>query len=286
MAWLGLYEKAIPKDIPWNERLEIVKKLGFDFMEISIDESDERLNRLDWTIQQKRELVALSQDTGVRIPSMCLSGHRRFPFGSKDTKTVSKAHEIMDKALDFALDCGIRNIQMAGYDVYYEDSTPRSKDQFKENLVRSVEKAAERQVMLSIEIMDYPFMNSIHRYADITKDIQSPWLTVYPDVGNLTAWWNNIPDEFETYISQISAIHLKDTLPVTPKSLGQFRDLSLGEGTVDFTELFTTLKNVNYQGAFVIELWGDNSTDYYSSILQSKEFVLQKMKDALYNIKR
>ena len=286
MAWLGLYEKAIPKDIPWNERLEIVKKLGFDFMEISIDESDERLNRLDWTIQQKRELVALSQDTGVRIPSMCLSGHRRFPFGSKDTKTVAKAHEIMDKALDFALDCGIRNIQMAGYDVYYEDSTPRSKDQFKENLARSVEKAAERQVMLSIEIMDYPFMNSIHRYADITKDIQSPWLTVYPDVGNLTAWWNNIPDEFETYISQISAIHLKDTLPVTPKSLGQFRDLSLGEGTVDFTELFTTLKNVNYQGAFVIELWGDNSTDYYSSILQSKEFVLQKMKDALYNIKR
>ena len=277
MSWLGLYEKAIPKDIAWKDRLQITKDLGFDFLEISVDESDDRLSRLDWPLDQKRDLVRLSQDIGVPILSMCLSGHRRFPYGSKDPKTVQQARTIMTKALDFALHCGIRNIQMAGYDVYYEDSTPTSKNQFKDELALAVEQAAERQIMLSIEIMDYPFMSSITRFAEITKHIHSPWLTVYPDVGNLTAWWNDVPLELKTYISQISAIHLKDTLPVGPKSLGQFRDLVLGEGTVDFVEVFKALKEVSYQGSFVLELWGDNVFDYKQQILTSLSFIKEQM---------
>ena len=195
----------------------------------------------------------------------------------KDPKTVQQARTIMTKALDFALHCGIRNIQMAGYDVYYEDSTPISKNQFKDELALAVEQAAERQIMLSIEIMDYPFMSSITRFAEITKHIHSPWLTVYPDVGNLTAWWNDVPLELKTYISQISAIHLKDTLPVGPKSLGQFRDLVLGEGTVDFVEVFKALKEVSYQGSFVLELWGDNVLDYKQQILTSLSFIKEQM---------
>ncbi len=277
MSWLGLYEKAIPKDIAWKDRFQITKDLGFDFLEISVDESDDRLSRLDWPLDQKRDLVRLSQDIGVPILSMCLSGHRRFPYGSKDPKTVQQARTIMTKALDFALHCGIRNIQMAGYDVYYEDSTPISKNQFKDELALAVEQAAERQIMLSIEIMDYPFMSSITRFAEITKHIHSPWLTVYPDVGNLTAWWNDVPLELKTYISQISAIHLKDTLPVGPKSLGQFRDLVLGEGTVDFVEVFKALKEVSYQGSFVLELWGDTVSDYKQQILTSLSFIKEQM---------
>ncbi|MGL5955003.1 MAG: L-ribulose-5-phosphate 3-epimerase [Brevinema sp.] len=280
--WLGLYEKAIPKEVAMKERLAIVKKLGFDFMEISIDESDDRLSRLDWSIQQKHELVIMSQDIGLRVSSMCLSAHRRFPLGSHDASIVAKSHEIMDKAFDFALDCGIRNIQMAGYDVYYEESTTKSKEQFKEELSKIACKAAERQVMISIEIMDYPFMNSIHRYAEITKDIQSPWLTVYPDIGNLTAWWNNVPQELTTYISKISAIHLKDTFPVTPNSLGKFRDLSIGEGTVNFVELFITLKKLNYQGAFVLELWGDHIPNYETYIMNSKNVIMDIMNRTNY----
>ncbi len=184
----------------------------------------------------------------------------------------------MDKALDFAQHCGIRNIQLAGYDVYYEESTDRSKAQFKEELSAAVKKAAQRQIMLSIEIMDHPFMSSIHRYAEITKDIVSPWLTVYPDVGNLTAWWNDVPRELEQYLSKISAIHLKDTLPVGPKSLGQFRDLTMGQGTVNFDIIFDTLAKIDYKGSFVLELWGDGVDDFKSGIISSRDFILKNMK--------
>ncbi|MGL4677389.1 MAG: L-ribulose-5-phosphate 3-epimerase [Brevinema sp.] len=284
MTWIGLYEKAIPKEVSWEERLRIAKELGFDFMEISIDESDEKLARLEWTLQQKRELMVLSQDLNLPILSMCLSGHRRYPFGSANKDNVKKARWIFDRALDFALHFGIRNIQLAGYDVYYEESTPQSRSQFKDELMIAVEKAAARQIMLSIEIMDSPFINSIHRYAEITKEIYSPWLTVYPDIGNMTAWGDNVSQELTEYISQISAIHLKDTLPVTPDFPGQFRDLILGEGSVDFERIFRVLKSLNYQGSFVLELWALDD-NYKENIIKSKDFIIQKMKNVYYHLK-
>ena len=42
---LGIYEKALPKNLSWPERLALAKACSFDFVEISIDESDERLLR-------------------------------------------------------------------------------------------------------------------------------------------------------------------------------------------------------------------------------------------------
>ena len=53
------------------------------------------------------------------IRSMCLSGHRKYPFGAKDPETRQRGMEIMEKAIDLADDLGIRTIQLAGYDAYY-----------------------------------------------------------------------------------------------------------------------------------------------------------------------
>ena len=46
---LGLYEKATPTDLSWEERLSVAGESGFDYVEISVDESDARLSRLEWT---------------------------------------------------------------------------------------------------------------------------------------------------------------------------------------------------------------------------------------------
>ena len=43
---LGLYEKAMPSDLSWREKLTAAKQAGFDFLEISIDETDAKLSRL------------------------------------------------------------------------------------------------------------------------------------------------------------------------------------------------------------------------------------------------
>ena len=55
---LGIYEKALAKDLSWPERLVLAKSCGFDFVEMSVDETDERLSRLEWTPAQRASLVS------------------------------------------------------------------------------------------------------------------------------------------------------------------------------------------------------------------------------------
>ena len=117
---LALYEKAMPSGLGFGRMLECAAQTGFDRLEISIDESDARLARLDWTCEQKQELVGQIRQSGVPIRTMCLSGHRKYPFGAHNAAVRARSLEIMKKAVDFAAEVGVSVIQLAGYDVYYE----------------------------------------------------------------------------------------------------------------------------------------------------------------------
>jgi len=280
---LGIYEKALPKNISWKERLLLAKKLGFDFVEMSIDETDERLDRLDWTREERKEIREAIDETNVKILSICLSGHRRFPFGSEDAKVRAIALELMEKALNLASDLGVRTIQLAGYDVYYEEKTLRSREYFIENLKQAVAMAASKEIVLSIEIMDDPFMNSISKFLKIKEQIRSPYLQVYPDLGNLSAWpGNDVGYELEIGIDQISAIHLKDTLAVTDQFAGKFKEVPFGNGCVDFLGCLKTLKRLEYHGPFLIEMWSENSDTPEKEIEEAKAFLWPYLKEAGY----
>ena len=277
---LGIYEKALPHDFTWQQRFEAARAAGFDFVEISIDETDERLNRLNWTKQQRLDFVKLKQDCGIAVPTMCLSGHRRFPFGSHDPKIRQKAHDIMEQAIEFAVDTGVRTIQLAGYDVYYEEQDAGTLERYTESMQWAVQTAAAAQVMLATEIMDTPFMSSITKWKYWDDLLKSPWFGVYPDVGNLTAWGNDVLHELEIGIDKIAAIHLKETKPVTADFPGQFRDLQFGEGSVDFVSIFKKLKELNYRGTFLLEMWGEKVPDPLGNIKRAKAFIEEKMQAA------
>ena len=279
---LGIYEKALPKDLSWQDRLSIAKACGFDFVEISIDETDERLARLDWSKEQRLAIVSAILETEITIPSMCLSGHRRFPFGSHDEQVRQQAYAIMEKAIQLASDIGIRTIQLAGYDVYYEEQDEGTLQRFSEGMQWAIEKAASAQVMLSMEIMDTPFMNSITKWKQWDQLIASPWFTVYPDVGNLSAWGNDVVKELELGIDSIAAIHLKDTYAVTETCKGQFRDVPFGEGCVDFVNVFNTLQRLNYRGAFLIEMWTEKSDEPIMEIINARRWIENKMKEGKF----
>ncbi len=276
---LGIYEKALPKDISWGERLNLAKEAGYKFVEISVDETDERLGRLDWTLEERKNFKEAVLESGIRVPSMCFSGHRRFPLGSENPETRAKSLELMKKAIELAVDLGIRNIQMAGYDVYYEVGNERTRELYIEGMKQSLKWAEQANVMLSIEIMDHPFMNSITKYLEFSEILDSPFLTVYPDSGNLSAWGNDVRAEMSKGIREISAIHLKDTLAVTPDFPGKFKEVPFGEGCVDFVEFFRTLRELNYNGPLLIEMWTEKSQDPILEVKKAREWILERMKE-------
>src|SRR5512141_267663 len=131
---VGLYEKALPASMCWEERLTAAGQAGYDFVEISIDESDERLARLDWSALERAELRRSIANSGVKIMTMCLSGHRKYPLGSHTPELRRQGRDILRKAIEFAGDIGLRVVQVMGYDVFYETSDEETAANFMDSL--------------------------------------------------------------------------------------------------------------------------------------------------------
>ena len=92
----------------------------------------------------------------------------------------------MEKAIQLSDDLGIRVIQLAGYDVYYEEGSEQTRKDFADNLKKAVEMAAVHGVVLGFETMETEFMNTVAKSMKYVDLIDNPYLGVYPDVGNLT----------------------------------------------------------------------------------------------------
>ena len=249
---IGLYEKAMPASLTWREKLECAKACGYDFVEISIDEKDDKLARLDWSAEQRRELVALMEEVGIPIRSMCLSGHRKYPLGASDPAVQQRSMEIMEKAIQLADDLGIRIIQQAGSDVYYEDSTPQTKANFIHNLKTAAEMAAVKGIVMGFETMETDFMNTTWKSMFYVNMVNSPYLGVYPDSGNLTnaavSYGINVLDDLESGRDHIVALHLKETVP------GKFREIPFLTGHVDFPAVIAKAWDLGVR-RYVTEMW-------------------------------
>lgn len=230
---LGLYEKAMPSELSWKEKLLTAKEAGYDFVEISIDETDAKLSRLEMTAKERADLNRLMLETGVPIRTMCLSGHRKYPLGSSDPEICARGMEIMEQAIRLAEDLGVRIIQLAGYDVYYEPSTFETKKRFLENLKKATEMAARAGVVLGFETMENEFMNTVEKAMKYVTLVGSPYLNVYPDIGNITnaakTYENDVLEDLELGKGHLVAMHMKETVP------GKFREIPFGTGHVDFT---------------------------------------------------
>lgn len=272
---LSVYEKAMPAELSWREKLAAAKAAGFDGVEISIDETDEKLRRLAWTSAERRELLLLTKEYDTAIHTMCLSGHRKYPLGSSDPALCSRGMEIARTAIELAYDMDIRIIQLAGYDVYYEPSTADTRRRFEENLARVVDMAAKTGVILAFETMETPFMNTIAKAMTHVERLRSPYLQIYPDVGNITNGTDDVAADIEAGRGHIAAAHLKETKP------GVFRDLHYGEGRVDFRLVCNRLKEQGV-GLFNAEFWylpGYKAGDWQAALREAQDFLRPLLED-------
>ncbi len=267
MCTLGVYEKAMPLNLTWEQKLQYAKQAGFDRVEISIDETDDKLSRLYTSEENIMLFTDLQHKAGIKVDTMCLSGHRRYPLGSHIKETREKGMEIMCKARDFAYTAGIRIIQLAGYDVYYnEQSDSESKGYFVENIYKSVKLAASKGVILAFETMENDFMNTVEKASVYVKQINSPYLKIYPDIGNISNGTENVLQDIEKGRGNIVAAHLKETKP------GVFRNMRFGEGKVNFKESINKLREMGV-GMYTAEFWYDDKRDFKDELVYAKSFL-------------
>ncbi len=266
---LELYEKSMPTDVDWSEKLDAAAAAGFDYVEISIDESDGRQARLLWTPEQRRRLLRTAENSGIPFSTMCLSAHRKYPLGSHNTFIRQKSLQIMRQSVTLAADLGIRIIQLAGYDVYYEESDESTRKYFLDNLRICTELASSAGVLLGFETMETPFMDTVSKAMEYVTTVHSPYLGIYPDLGNLNnamlLYGGNPLRDLETGSGHLLAIHLKETKP------GIYRDMRFGTGQVDFSGGIARALALGIR-MFTAECWYDGNPEWRNSLAMINRF--------------
>ncbi|MCC7129804.1 MAG: L-ribulose-5-phosphate 3-epimerase [Anaerolineae bacterium] len=273
---LGIYEKAFPADLSWEERLNQAAKAGYDFLEMSIDDSDERLSRLEWPRSARLALRLSMENTGVPILTMGLSGHRKFPLGSNSAQTRSRGLDMLYRAIELAYDLDARVIQLMGYDVFYETSDAGTQARFIEGLIQGARCASAAGVMLALENVDVETVDSVEKALRFVREVNSPWLNVYPDMGNLAAAGYDPVEQINLAKGRLVGIHVKDALP------GEVRGVIFEQGIVPFSDVFQTLAELAFSGPLVVEMWAhlDRTGDPVRAAADANQLVRSLVKTA------
>jgi L-ribulose-5-phosphate 3-epimerase len=269
----GVYEKALGGG-SWPAILSDARRAGFDFVEMSIDESEARLARLEWSRRERRQLVGSCQEQDMPIFSICLSAHRKFGLGSNDPSSRARAGQILDAAMALACDLGVRVVQIAGYFAYYETRDPEARARYVAGLRRGAELAQRRGVMLAVENIDTPDMASLSECLALRDEVGSPWFALYPDLGNLAVHRLDILAELELLPGVAVALHLKDARP------GEPRRVPFGQGTVPFRAVFEHLAQSDFSAPFTVEMWNDDPTAAVQTAARALGWIKDQIRSA------
>lgn len=263
---LGVYEKAFPEHMPLYEMLINSKSAGFDFFEISIDRTDNRINRLTDNLF-KKQLYNDLEKSGFGIGSMALSALGTYTLGNLNQDIYSRGIEIFKNALQFARDFGIRIIQIPVCDVpKFDTRTIESNEKYINTLFNIVEMASAQGITIGLENMENDYADSITKVMYFIQKIDSPYLQLYPDSGNITSAsiisGKNIAEDMETGKGHYLAFHLKETRP------GKYGGLKYGEGHVDFNKICDIALKIGVR-RFVMEYWNLDKNEWKRDLVES-----------------
>ena len=273
---IGLYEKAMRSTLSWKEMLECTKDCGYDYMEISIDASEKRISRVYMSEQERKEIVDAMFETGVPIQSMSVSALTKYAVGDPDPEIRNRGMEIAVKSIEFAAAIGIRTVMIPGYDIYFGESTVETKRYFLENIHIMAEVAEREGVLLGFETMENEFMNTVGKAVHYVDRVNSPYLKIYPDAGNITnaavLYKHDGCEDLLLGEGRLIALHLKETKP------GIFREVPFLTGHVEFERVIKTAWKLGVR-RYVTELWDVGQDSWKEDICFANQS-MRKLLDA------
>ena len=261
---LGIYEKALAWTGDWDALFADAHRAGFSFVDLSVDETPHRRARLEWSQQTREEVRQAAARHGIQLGGLCLSVHRAVGPGSADPQVRAEADRIFAQGISLCHDLGIPVLQVAGYYAYYESSDPGQRERYVASLRRALPLAAQAGVLLGIENVDGSDVTSISRGMNIVREIGSPWLQLYPDVGNIAEQQLDELEELRSGEGHMLAIHLKDV------RVGEPRRVPMGEGITDFPRAFAELARQGWSGRMMIEMWNDDAPDSVDQCIHAR----------------
>jgi len=268
----GLYEKSICSSLKWDDKFNLTKDAGYDYFEIAIDATPEKLNRLEDRNEQS-SIRRVSESLNMPLYTFAFTANRFFPLGSEDDSIRKEGVRLLKRALDFAAFVGARIMNIASYDEYQKPRNKNTEGLFLDSLKECVEHASIRGVIISLETMDTPFIDTTRKALHFVRALDSAFLQIGVDPGNIAAMGHDPVTDIPSGGGHIVEVEFKDT------RLGQVRDVFFGEGTVNFDTCFRMLHDIQYQGFLAAEMWCHDDPAFHANIYKAAQFLKSRMGD-------
>ena len=230
----------------WKSEFKIASSLGLKSIELIADYENEDLNPIFQNEKSLNYLNDISNDTGVKILSICADYFMKYQLINKcDFAINEKSLDIMKKLIENSAYIGVMNVVIPLVD---ESSI---KDCFENNeLIESFNKVMHIFEEFNIEAsfeLDLPPKDII----TFINNIDSENAKVNYDSGNSASLGYSMHEELSSYGHLINDIHLKDrTLNGGP--------VLFGSGEVDFRVLFDYIYKTKFSGPIIMQSYRDD----------------------------
>lgn len=224
----------------WSDEFPLAHKLNLSCIEWTLDYPNLKSNPL---LQKKyhEEIVFTSKKNKILINSITLDICMQRPFWKELNKEVfNNLITDLKLVINSASSIGAKILIIPLVD----NGSIKDQNQFfrlKETIISLYELLDLRGIKIAFE-SDY----SPCDLANFIKDFEEKYIGINYDIGNSASLGFNPDEEFNNYGDRIINVHVKDRL----LNGGTVR---LGNGAVNFRNVFNNLKKIKYKGNYILQ---------------------------------
>ncbi len=245
-------DNMIPKGWSFEQGLELVKKAGYDGIELWL--GDVPWFQMRTTDGEVRGLRRKVENAGLAVSNVSTGLHWKYPISARDPKVRDQGIRIVERQIETATMLGTDAVLLVAGLVTEE--TPYNEVYLRcvEVLKSLGEKASKANVKIGAENCnsEHRFLISPREFWQFLNDVNHPYVGIHLDVGNIhdtgyAEQW------IEIHGPRITRLHVKDVM----KKRGRcgesvYTNFFLGDN--NWPAIRAALTKVGYEGWLVAEM--------------------------------
>jgi L-ribulose-5-phosphate 3-epimerase len=240
-----------------KEKFELIKKLGFEGVEIDTPEG----------LPNRVEMLLAMEATGIKVHGAIDSVHWRdtlsHPSEAVRAKGLASLKAALHDAAFFGASTALLVPGKVNDQVSYEQCWERSQAE-----VRKALPIAEKlQVKIAIEVVWNNFLTKPQQLIDYVDAFKSPWIGAYFDCSNMVKY--GVPSA--EWVRKLGKRMLKFDFKGYSKTKGW---VGIGEGDEDWPEIVKALGEIGYDGWATAEV-GTGGEDYLKDVAARMDRILE-----------
>jgi hexulose-6-phosphate isomerase len=251
----------------WREEFPRARELGLLRMEWTIDQDRLRENPLT-TEQGQHEILALSREHGIRIPSLTGDCFMQAPFWKVDAVVRDALLAELDLLVSACSRVGIEFVVIPLVD-NGRIERERESDTLKRELLARSTQLARRNVKIVFE-SDLPPRDLARFIEGFPADV----FGINYDSGNSAALGYDSDEEIAAYAPRILNVHVKDRLRGGTT-------VPLGTGNADLAKTIRLIERSGYKGQYILQTARAADGDHAGALTRYRDMTMRWIEDAL-----